>query len=63
MHWDDATRTLTLGNATGKYPGMPARVHIRLLVVREAHGVGIEVAPDFDGETLYDGSSARIKAR
>jgi alpha-D-xyloside xylohydrolase len=64
MHWEDATRTLTLGDAIGKYPGMPGRIRIVLVVVREGHGAGIEVTEDSsDGETLYDGKAARIKVR
>jgi len=63
LRWEDATRTLVIGDAVGQYPGMPERIHIRLVVVREAHGVGIEVAAGADGETAYDGKSARIKAR
>jgi alpha-D-xyloside xylohydrolase len=63
LRWEDATRTLVVGDAVGKYPGMPERIPIRLIVVREAHGVGIEIAESSDGETLYDGKAARIKAR
>jgi alpha-D-xyloside xylohydrolase len=64
MHWEDATRTLTLGDAIGKYPGVPGRIRIVLVVVREGHGAGIEVTEDSsDGETLYDGKAARIKVR
>jgi len=62
LRWEDATRALVIGDAVGKYPGMPERVHIRLFVVREGHGVGIEVAADPDGEVLYQGKSTHIKA-
>jgi alpha-D-xyloside xylohydrolase len=63
LHWEDATGTLVVGDAIGKYPGMPAHIHIRLVVVRDAHGVGIDVTDGSDGEVLYDGKSARLKAR
>jgi alpha-D-xyloside xylohydrolase len=62
IHWDDAARTLTLDGSTGRYPGMPKRVHIRLVVVREAHGVGGETTATSDGEGVYEGKTVRIKA-
>jgi alpha-D-xyloside xylohydrolase len=62
IHWGDAARTLTLDGSTGRYPGMPKRVHIRLVVVREAHGVGGETAATSDGEGVYEGKTVRIKA-
>ncbi len=63
IHWDDAARTLTLAAAPNTYPGMPKRVRIRLVVVREARGVGGEVAEASDGDGVYDGKALRIKAR
>jgi alpha-D-xyloside xylohydrolase len=63
IHWDDAARTLTLAESPNRYPGMPERVHIRLVVVREAHGAGGEMAHASDGEGMYDGKLLRIKAR
>ena len=63
IHWDDAARTLTLAESPSRYPGMPERVHIRLIVVREAHGAGGEMAQASDGEGVYDGKLLRIKAR
>ena len=62
IHWDDATRTLTLAGSPNRYPGMPERVHIRLVVVREGHGAGGEMAQATDGEGVYDGKMLRIKA-
>ncbi len=63
MRWDDAARTLTLDGSSARYPGMPERVHIRLVVVREAHGVGGEITAASDGEGVYDGNTLQIKAR
>jgi len=62
LHWDDASRTLTLAESQGSYPGSPKRIHIRLVVVREAHGVGGALAAASDGEAVYDGKMLRIKA-
>jgi alpha-D-xyloside xylohydrolase len=63
IHWDDAARTLTLEASTSSYPGMPKRVHIRLIVVRETHGVGGEITAQSDGEGVYDGKTLHIQAR
>jgi len=63
LRWDDAARTLVVGEGQGSYPGMPERVRIRLAVVGEAHGVGEEPAVKSDGEALYEGRELRIAAR
>ena len=60
MHWDDAARTLTMGEARGRYPGMPDRIHIRLVVVGEGHGAGTESPATIDGEAAYEGKSIRV---
>lgn len=63
LRWEDATRTLVLGDAQGGYPGMPGRIRIRLVVVSEAHGVGEDPTAISDGEALYEGRALRIAAR
>jgi alpha-D-xyloside xylohydrolase len=63
IHWNDDTRTLTLTESRNSYPGMPEHIHIRLVVVREAHGVGGEVTAAADAEGVYDGKTLHIKAR
>jgi alpha-D-xyloside xylohydrolase len=62
LHWDDASRTLVVGEAQGSYPGMPERVRLRLVVVSEAHGIGEEPAAESDGEAVYEGRELRIAA-
>jgi alpha-D-xyloside xylohydrolase len=62
LRWDDAARTLLVGEGRGSYPGMPERVRIRLVVVSEAHGVGEEPIARGDGEALYEGRELRIAA-
>ena len=63
LRWDDAARTLVVGEGQGSYPGMPERIRIRLVVVSEAHGIGEEPTAESDGEALYDGRELRIVAR
>ncbi|MGH9685980.1 MAG: TIM-barrel domain-containing protein [Candidatus Acidiferrales bacterium] len=62
MRWDDSARTLQLEQAKGGYPGMPERVLIRLVVVRQGHGAGAEVSAASDGEASYSGEALQIKA-
>ena len=63
MHWNDSARTLVIGAAAGKYPGMPERTQIRLVLVREAHGVGIEAVETADAQALYVGKALSIQVR
>ncbi|MDE2495021.1 MAG: DUF5110 domain-containing protein [Alphaproteobacteria bacterium] len=63
MHWDDAARTLTLDKAQGRYPGMPERIAIRLVIVDENRGVGAEASAAHDGEGVYEGKVLHITAR
>lgn len=62
MHWDDSARILNLDDAHGSYAGMPERVRIRLVVVREGHGAGAEISAKTDGESWYTGKSLQIAA-
>lgn len=63
LRWEDAARTLVLGEGQGSYPGMPAHVRIRLIVVRQTHGVGEKRTSVSDGEAWYEGRPLRIAAR
>ena len=63
LRWDEAARTLVVGEGQGSYPGMPQRIRIRLVVVTEAHGVGEEPTAVIDGEAVYDGRELRIAAK
>ena len=61
IHWDDSARTLTLGESNKRFPGMLERVHIRLVLVRDAHGVGSEITEASDAEGAYDGKTLHIE--
>lgn len=61
MHWDDASRTLSLGAAEGSYPEMPARVTVRLVVVRAGHGDGLDATTHPDAQTVYEGNKLTLK--
>ncbi len=48
LHWDDAKRTLSIGERKGEFPGMLQNRTFRIVLVREHHGMGVmpEDKPD-----------------
>jgi len=60
LHWNEGTRTLTLGERKGAYPGMPRTRRFGIVFVRKWRGLGIEqtFAPT---EILYDGRPFETK--
>ena len=59
IHWDDASRTLTLGERKGSFPGMLEERTFTVVVVDPAHPAGF--VPDaFGTEVLYDGKSLQM---
>ena len=40
IHWNDSTRTLTVGDRAGSYPGMPSEHTFNVVIVSSGHGVG-----------------------
>jgi len=60
LNWDDTTRTLTIGERKGTYPGMLANRQFRLICVDAAHPFAWN--PDAPGQAVqYDGQSLSIK--
>ena len=61
MHWDDASRTLTIGTRQGSFPGMLERRTFTVVIVDPAHPRGFD--PDADGvEIVYDGAEITCRA-
>ncbi|MBR1489600.1 MAG: glycoside hydrolase family 31 protein [Bacteroidales bacterium] len=59
IHWDDASRTLTLGERKGSFPGMLETRTFTVVVVDPAHPAGF--APDASGtEVHYTGTEVRM---
>jgi alpha-D-xyloside xylohydrolase len=60
LHWNEGTRTLTLGERKGAYPGMRRTRRFGIVFVRKWRGLGIEqtFAPT---EILYDGRPFETK--
>jgi alpha-D-xyloside xylohydrolase len=55
MEWDDAARTLTIGERQGKFPGMLEARTFRVVFVSDNHGVGIEPTVQPDKIVEYSG--------
>jgi alpha-D-xyloside xylohydrolase len=60
IHWDDAARTLTVGERKGQFPGMLERRTFRVVFVGEGHGVGIGQTAEPDKIVQYSGKSITV---
>jgi alpha-D-xyloside xylohydrolase len=61
IHWDDASRTLTLGARQGSYKGMAAGHTFNVVIVAAKHGVGGEPAAAPDKTIQYSGTKIETK--
>ena len=60
LQWDDANRTLTIGEREGKFPGMLETRAFHVVVVRDDHGAGIEPTAQADKVVEYSGKSITV---
>jgi alpha-D-xyloside xylohydrolase len=60
--WSEATKTLTLGERTGSYAGMPQTMTFHIVWVGAGHGIGGNEATQFDKTMVYNGTAVSIKA-
>ena len=60
LHWDDAARTLTIGERKGQFPGMLASRAFRVIFVSENHGVGVSPADEPDKIVQYSGKQITV---
>jgi alpha-D-xyloside xylohydrolase len=61
--WSEADRTLTIGNRTGKYPGMPGKITFHIVWVSPNHGVGETVEATPDVTTVYNGATFSVREK
>ena len=61
FHWDDAARTLTIGQRQGTFPGMLEQHTFRLVVVAPNHGIGINGGTEPEKSVIYTGNSIAVK--
>jgi alpha-D-xyloside xylohydrolase len=60
LQWDDAKRTLTIGEREGKFPGMLETRAFRVVVVSGGHGAGIEPTAQADEVVEYSGKRISV---
>ena len=65
IHWNDKSRTLTLGERRGRFSGMLAHRTFHVVIVRAGHGTGIEWNTVPDATLEYEGKAVagRIRPR
>jgi len=56
FRWDEETRTLTIGNREGAYPGMLAERTFNVVLVDGKRGIGIEISSTIDKKINYAGT-------
>ncbi len=61
IHWDDATRTLTIGARQGSFPGMKPGHTFDVVIVSAGHGVGEESTAKPDKTIHYTGAKIEVK--
>ena len=60
IHWDDASRTLTIAARQGAYKEMPEGHIFNVVIVSSAHGVGGDPTPTPDKTTQYSGAAVTL---
>ncbi|HUZ45482.1 MAG TPA: glycoside hydrolase family 31 protein [Terriglobia bacterium] len=61
MHWDDASRTLTIGARQGSFPGMLRNRTFKVIWVAEGHGNGLNPTEPIDHTVHYDGKPITVQ--
>jgi len=60
VQWHEAGKKLTIGEREGKFPGMLEKRTIRIVVVGEGRGDGIEPAREVDKTVEYHGKQITV---
>jgi alpha-D-xyloside xylohydrolase len=62
LRWSEASKTLTIGERQGEYPGMPKQMTFHIVWVSAGHGVGegVEIRPD--KTVQYEGKTITVQA-
>jgi len=61
FHWDEKSKTLTIGKRKGKFPGMLKQREFRIIWVGKNHGTGVEIEPESDRTVRYAGEKVVVK--
>ena len=63
LHWNDKSHELTIGNRSGSFPGLHAKIHFNLALVRQGHGAGIAADKSFDNSVIYEGHRMNVRVK
>jgi alpha-D-xyloside xylohydrolase len=61
LHWDDATKTLTIGKRQGKFPGTLNQRTFNVVLVTKNKPVGFSFTPEPDKSVRYQGKAVKVK--
>jgi alpha-D-xyloside xylohydrolase len=59
--WDEAAKTLTIGERSGRFPGMLESRNFRVVVVDDGQGAGINASEHVNRTVSYDGRALSVK--
>ena len=60
FEWEDSTRTLSIGDRKGSFPGMLKTRTFRVVIVKPGHGSGVEPVEEPDQIIAYDGGRLSV---
>jgi alpha-D-xyloside xylohydrolase len=60
IHWNDASRVLTIGNRKGSFPGMLANRTFNIVFVGPDHGTGVESLQNPNRTVQYSGREVSV---
>jgi alpha-D-xyloside xylohydrolase len=61
LHWNNASKTLTIGARKGTFPGMLEKRTFHVVVVSKTQATGFSFAPKLDKTVAYTGKALTIK--
>ena len=61
LHWDDAAKTLTIGDRQGSFPGMAQQHTFQVVLVGAGHGIGSGETTKPNTTVAYKGQKLTVK--
>ncbi|HXA00223.1 MAG TPA: glycoside hydrolase family 31 protein [Candidatus Dormibacteraeota bacterium] len=61
LQWDEKSKTLVIGERSGKFPGMLETRTFRIVFVRGGHGIGGELTSNADRVVTYTGKGLTVR--
>ena len=60
LSYDEATRTLTIGDRKGSYEGMPETRQFHIVFVQEEYGAGVNTSKEYQTTVTYTGKKTAV---